>query len=221
MVWWEGRMALRLSGPEFIPYVVHDVKCEGRCVCVSVCVCVCVCTYPNTGFDTGFRSVLFYLIIKIFKHKESTGLPCTFTCHLLLHCSSPTLLPPRELCLPILPMTSICQTQSPLPLFHSVSQQHLSRPAWAAGLCLLLEYWVFLLSPRPGLYIHLSRFFFLTLKGRVTQESVLGPFLVLSFPFMLDSQFIQRGLRVLTKQYWTQPSKAPLIAQLGKNPPAM
>ena len=69
MVWWEGRMALRLSGPEFIPYVVHDVKCEGRCVCV--CVCVCVCTYPNPGFDTGFRSVFFYLIIKIFKHKES------------------------------------------------------------------------------------------------------------------------------------------------------
>ena len=116
------------------------------------------------------------------------------TCHLLLHCSSPTLLPPQELCLPILPMTSICQTQSPLPLFYSVSQQHLSRPAWAAGLCLLFEYWVFLLSPRPGLYIHLSLFFFLTLKGRVTQESVLGPFLVLSFPFMLDSQFIQKGL---------------------------
>ena len=38
MVWWEGRMALRFSGLEFIPYVIHDVKCEGQCVCVCVCV---------------------------------------------------------------------------------------------------------------------------------------------------------------------------------------
>ena len=47
MVWWEGRMALRFSGPEFIPYVIHDVKCEGRgvCVCVRVCVCVYLSKY--------------------------------------------------------------------------------------------------------------------------------------------------------------------------------